>query len=96
MKDIPNHLQKTYKLITSSFPQGIKQNEYEILIYILYEHMSDRNLSDILSIITNKDIIIVSNDIPQYCSDHNLNHDMTNEVMTKLNEHGFQEWIKED
>jgi hypothetical protein len=42
---IPPHLQSTYKLIQCAFPNGIEAVDYEPLLALLSEDMSDRNLA---------------------------------------------------
>ncbi|MEN7547393.1 hypothetical protein AAG747_05720 [Rapidithrix thailandica] len=96
MKNIPESLLSTSALLTESFPNGITQDEYKALIFILYEHMSDRNLSEVLSFFVDKDKIVISNDIPKHCTGQGLQLEMIKNVQENLNRHGFQEWIDED
>lgn len=42
-----------YKL-EDAFPNGMNQTEYRMVITLLYEDYSDRNLSDLLSTFTKK------------------------------------------
>lgn len=95
MKRIPENLLSTYNLLTRAFPNGINQSEYEALINLLYEHMSDRNLSDVLVFFTEKDKALISNDIPKYYTGQN-NQDTIKEVRRKLDENGFGDWVNED
>lgn len=58
-----------YKL-EDAFPNGMNQTEYRMVITLLYEDYSDRNLSDLLSTFTKKSEAEVYNDIlgiNEYC-----------------------------
>jgi hypothetical protein len=62
-KTIPAHLASTYQLIQCAFPHGIDNQMYFPLLRILYEHMSDRNLAQVISEYSGKDYYGVLNDI---------------------------------
>ncbi|MDN3019941.1 hypothetical protein PH210_27755 [Paenibacillus sp. BSR1-1] len=49
-KEIPEHLKSTYNLLTKAFPNGVTESQYLHILGILYEHMSNRNLSEIVSL----------------------------------------------
>lgn len=95
MKPIPEHLISTVSLIKKAYPDGIQNHEYLAILSILYEHISDRNLADGISLATGKDSSVVYNDIlglSQAKSDISI----ICVVMDKLKRAGLQAWIDED
>jgi hypothetical protein len=67
------------------------EEEYISIISLLYDHLSDRNLAEVLSFCIMKDRMEIYNDIAQY---HQAN--VIEEVKLKLNCAGFEEWINEE
>ncbi|WHX98036.1 hypothetical protein [Neobacillus sp. DY30] len=94
-KEIPEHLKNTYSLLTRAFPNGVTESQYLHILGILYEHMSDRNLSEIVSLFTNKSSSVVKNDIYKVKANNNLlmNKGKTEDI---LKVYGFMDWINED
>lgn len=54
----------------SAFPGGISETIYKMVIYLLYEEYSDRNLAELLSLFTGKTYAQVYNDISGISSYH--------------------------
>lgn len=48
------HLTSTINMIEKSYPLGIPKEDYFPLLKILYDEMSDRNIIDVISLLTNK------------------------------------------
>lgn len=89
--NIPNYLKSTYDMLKSTFPRGINQDEYWIVLYLLYNYMSDENLSYTMQYFINKPGYEVKNDIYRMVS-MNLNQSLVFIVQEKLNSNGFQKW----
>lgn len=60
---IPEALNATYIMLSETFPDGMSEEHYWVVLYLLYDYMCDENLSLILSIFANKDFGVVMNDV---------------------------------
>ncbi|WNZ58180.1 hypothetical protein QT397_12850 [Microbulbifer sp. MKSA007] len=92
---IPQHLVTTVRLIQCAFPKGIDEVSYLILIKILSEEMSDRNLADCISYCSEKNLSEVMNDVYKArCADYS--HQDISKVLHKLEGCGYNEWLEEE
>ena len=72
--NIPDSLKSTLEMLSQAFPDGIGEECYWILIYLLYDHMADENLALVMSNVIDKSFEIIANDIYKV---HNLDLDET-------------------
>ncbi len=93
---MPKHLESTYKMLKSAFPNGIENEDYHPLLFLLYEYMSDRNMAEVISSITGKDTPIILNDIQKSVSVNMLNDEVVQKIRRKLLPYGFEEWTEEE
>jgi hypothetical protein len=94
---IPEHLQSTYRLLSLAFPKGIDNAQYLPVLFILYEHMCDGNLAEVIALFTGKDYGIVLNDVHRVGSvSYNPSSMEIKNVRDLLLRHGFEKWINED
>lgn len=49
MSELPDYLQGDYEILKKAFPQKISEEELEILILLIHENYSQRNLARLLS-----------------------------------------------
>ena len=96
MDQLPEYLNSTFLLLSKAFHKQLKQDEYEAVMRILYDHMSDRSLAKIISYFTKKDYSFVLNDVYRIGSEYVLKKNVYNEVLQKLETAGFNDWIKEE
>ena len=61
---IQDHNRPTYILLNSAFPGGVPEPFYLPLLFVLYEEMSNRSISRVISFVTDKEYSEVYNDIP--------------------------------
>ena len=56
LRIMPIHsaLQSTVFMLKKSLETGISEEEYYVLLYLLYEYMSDRNLAIVMENLTKK------------------------------------------
>jgi hypothetical protein len=92
---LPEHLRSTHQLVASTFPNGIDAASYVPLLKLLVEHMSTRNLVDVIFIYTGKELWIVYNDVLGASGAVVPDQDL-DRVRTMLEANGFQRWISED
>ncbi|GGJ58307.1 hypothetical protein GCM10008938_50480 [Deinococcus roseus] len=95
-QDVPEYLESTYSMLTRSFNQSEIEKYLNELIWCLYEYMSDRNLATILSITTSRDKGHIYNHIYSVIGDKKYDPLGLEKVITKLSEHGFDEWTQEE
>lgn len=93
---MPKHLESTYKMLKNAFPNGIGNDDYFPLMSLLYEYMSDRNLAEVISSITGKDIAITLNDIQKSVSVNLSSDEVIKNIRKKLLPYGFEEWTEEE
>lgn len=95
MKHIPAHLLTTVSLLNRAFPSGIAEGDYFSILKILYEHMSDRNLADGMSLATGKDTNLVYNDVLRISAKESGTQGIQM-VIDSLMRAGLQAWIDEE
>ncbi|MDE6568629.1 MAG: hypothetical protein K2K70_12985 [Lachnospiraceae bacterium] len=92
---LPDTLKSTYDMLAESFPDGISEEHYWIILYLLYDDMSDENLAIVMSHLVNKSYAIISNDIYRACQ-MEFDSVLLDEIENRLEKHGFLEWKKTD
>ncbi|GJD16201.1 hypothetical protein RIVM261_011570 [Rivularia sp. IAM M-261] len=95
-KTIPTHLVSTYQLIKCAFPQGIEEHNYFPLLSLLYEHMSDRSLAQVIAEYTGKDYHVVLNEVYRVGEMETFSFDVTESVRKKLMNCGYEKWLSEE
>jgi hypothetical protein len=49
MEELPDYLQEDYQVLSKIFSQNISKEDLEILILLIHENFSQRNLADLLA-----------------------------------------------
>lgn len=84
-------LKSTEKMLKKTFKTGISEEEYYVLLFLLYDYMSDENLAIVMENLTKKSKWVVQNDIAV-----SINKDFSPEIIMsiedRLNANGFKEW----
>jgi len=60
---LPPTLSSAARMLRSAYPGGMPDAAYVPVLVLLYEHFSDRNLSELMAAVTGKDAAVVLNDI---------------------------------
>lgn len=64
MQDVlPPTLSGAARMLRSAYPGGMPDTAYVPVLALLYEHFSDRKLSELMAAVTHKDAATVLNDI---------------------------------
>ncbi|MBW4561230.1 MAG: DUF3349 domain-containing protein [Mojavia pulchra JT2-VF2] len=92
---IPHHLQSTYKLIQCAFPNGIEPENYEPLLALLSEEMSDRNLAQVIAYYVGKEYSVVLNDVYRVQSIDIPKAEAIANLKNNLFSCGYQQWLEE-
>lgn len=78
-------------MIEKSYPLGIPKEDYLPLLKILYNEMSDRNIIDVISLLTTKPKHIVQNDLYSIA----IKPIDCNRVLLILKQNGYEDWLLE-
>ncbi|BAY40396.1 hypothetical protein NIES2111_47790 [Nostoc sp. NIES-2111] len=92
---IPPHLQSTYKLIQCAFPNGIEAEDYEPLLALLSEEMSDRNLAEVIAYYVGKEYSVVLNDVYRIQSINIAKAEAIDNLKNYLLTCGYQQWLED-
>jgi Protein of unknown function (DUF3349). len=92
--NIPDYLNNTVNMIKTAFPDGINQGQYFSLLYLLYDHMCDENLSIVMSHISGENIATVTNDI-WGVNQRLIDNDCLLDTKDRLLKAGYALWINE-
>ena len=91
-KIVPVHLASTYQLLQCAFPSGIDEREYLPLLAVLYEHMSDRSLAQVIAECFGRDYYVVLNDVYRVGAEAQSS-DVTELVKKKLIACDYEKWL---
>ncbi len=94
MKNFPKeltHLYSTYNMLKKTYPNFDLGDDYFMVIRLLYDEMSDRNLAKVLEFFSSKNSHEIINDIYKSC-DMKLD---CNLVKIKLQKNGYDNWLFE-
>ncbi|WP_437621377.1 DUF3349 domain-containing protein [Sorangium sp. So ce1151] len=94
-RDVP-WLERTKDMLRRAFGDGPPESLYRPLLFVLYEHMSNRNLAKSVSVAFNLDYDEVLNDVYDVASKRDISQEEQNAVAQRLEPAGFFEWIRED
>ena len=91
---IADELKSTYIMLCNTFSSEMTEEEYYIILYLLYEHMCDENLSKVMAEFTHQSIWKIQNDIYKVCN-MKFEDGSVREMEERLNQHGFGKWKEE-
>ena len=94
-KQVPDHLQSTVAMIAAAFPEGISEKERRPLLRTLYDHISDRNLADAMSLVARISAEVLLNEVYDAAQ---LSTDAggVREMIRRLEPHGCTQWSQEE
>lgn len=93
---IPAYLASTYQLLQCAFPYGIDEGEYLPLLTLLYEHMSDRSLAQVIADYARRDYYIVLNDVYRIGNTKANSSDIVESVKQKLINCDYEKWLTDE
>lgn len=88
-------LKKAIDLIKKSF-KNIKDIDYKIIIRIFYEHLSNRNLAKLISILYDLNEIDVYFEIDIIIFKEKFDESLLENTLKVLKENGFDKWVEEE
>ncbi|MCI8528257.1 MAG: DUF3349 domain-containing protein [Lachnospiraceae bacterium] len=81
-------------MIQAAFPNGINKEQYFSLLYLLYDYMCDENLAIVMSYITGKKIVTVTNDIWRL-NQRTIESSCLLDTKDRLMKLGFASWVND-
>lgn len=88
-------LKKAIDLIKKSF-KNIKDIDYKIIMRIFYEHLSNRNLAKLISILYDLNEIDVYFEIDIIIFKEKFDESLLENTLKVLKENGFDKWVEEE
>lgn len=92
---VPDFFKSTQAMLLQAFPDGIDEESYWVLLYLLYDYMADENLALVMSSFVKKTLGMIENDIYKAC-DLKFDENVIQQVKCRLNTYGFEEWKNEE
>lgn len=90
---LPSNLTSTDNLVRATFPQGIPEVHYLPLLCLLSEQLSFRNVAHVVAHVVDKDYGRVYNEV---LGSHGLGREQTKATVELLEQHGYEQWLKEE
>ncbi|MDX9683017.1 DUF3349 domain-containing protein [Pseudomonas protegens] len=83
-------------MLKRAFPNGVSTTDYRPLLAALYEHVSDRNLANVISQLTHKDPDLVLNEIYEAVTSKKPKAQEIASLTRLLNHHGAPETLADN
>jgi hypothetical protein len=93
LESLPSYLTDTDRMLASAFPNGLDDDAYWPLLFLLYENMSDRSLARSIAHFTEKDYYRVLNYIYSVTTLQTLSTEAIERVKQQLIKHGYERWL---
>ena len=94
-RDAPPHLAATVRMIRAAYPEGVPEPDRTGLIQVLYPHMSDRNLTEVLNILWGDNTGSHYNNVLAAGANRSSGP-AAERVVAALRDHGFDAWRQEE
>ena len=93
---IPDHLASTHRMLLAAYPKGLPDTDYFAVISLLYPHMSDRCLAEVIAITFGREYIEVWNDTGKVVTTNIPATDTIEQVRLRLQHAGYDDWLREE
>jgi hypothetical protein len=94
--NLPPELRETFEMVHAAFPDGVPEDAYRPLLFLLCASMSFRPLATVVAAATGKDYPEVYNDVlgvGSASAPPGLEAGEIEKVKERLMEHGYDEWL---
>ena len=92
---LPPTLSGAARMLRSAYPGGVPDTAYFAVLALLYEHFSDRNLTELMAAVTGKDAAQILNDI-YACAGSKPEPSAIDAARQRLERYGLQAVCAED
>lgn len=86
---LPPALSGAARMLRKAYPGGIPETAYVAVLVLLYEHFSDRNLTELLAAVMDKDAARILNDI-YACASNKPEPSVIETARQRLERYGLQ------
>ncbi len=93
---IPEHLRSTHALLTRAYPNGVPDADYFAVLALLYEHFSNRNLTEVVSLTFQRDPGVTYNDVLRCVTTDRPAPETLSRVQAHLQAAGFEAWSHDE
>lgn len=90
---VDTHLLSTVAMLRAAFPGGIPAADVLPVARVLYDHMSDRNLAEVLAATTGGESLVLLNEIAKATALAGSAPRVVS-ALARLEAHGFAEWTR--
>ena len=97
--DLPDYFKSSYEMVRAAFPEGINDDNYYPLLFLLSEGMGQRGLARFMAALTGNPISRVYNDVLGVQSPvpaYKPAPERIEELKRRLQAHGYDEWVAEE
>ena len=95
MQEIPAGLDSTIALLNRAYPDGIPSDDWDGIMFLLFEHMSDRQLASTVSFFTGVDYMIHYNDVLRIGA-YGCDPATVEPIRMRLDAAGYDDWVAEE
>lgn len=95
-ENVPDELQDTFRMLKCAFPNGVEEEDFLPLLFVLNENMSFRQEAIVVGKLIGRDYTDLLNNIYLVASEsYNPDFIATQKVKQKLMPCGYENWVKE-
>jgi hypothetical protein len=93
---IPPELVTTVEMLRRAYGEAVPEADYMALLLVLSDFMSDRQLATTLTFVTDREHVVIWNDIAAAMSVSPPSAEAVDRVRQRLAGAGFEAWSKEE
>jgi hypothetical protein len=93
---VPSYLMRTYEMLKCAFPDGLANEEQEVLIPLLHPHMSNRSLGRVLSALKKEEYFMAFFDAYGFNPAIPIDSNILERVKQRLVDCGYEDWLSQD
>ena len=83
-------------MLSRAYPNGIPQDDYFPLLWLLAEEMSEEGIANVFVHIPGFEPIVVANDVAKSLSTHWPSAEQIKRVKKNLAKFGYEMWLREE
>lgn len=92
--EVPDSLKSTVEMLSQAFPSGVASRDVLPLLRLLYDHLSDRNLVQVLQAVAKRPEEVQLNTVYEAAQLSDEDQRIA-ELKDQLQRHGFNQWLLE-
>lgn len=94
---VPAHLRSSHRMLKAAFPEGIGREDYLVLLSLLRDEFSQRNLAELMTHCFGANYYDALHDVYGVGSaQHGATPEALERIKARLIPHGYLDWLKEE